>query len=96
MVKFLLSFLFLSFTSIVTIVESSLISDQVCDRQLEYFDVDLGARKQWALFGEIKNYVKLFDLFQKYFFNQCLTRGQKCLRVFFEGTLLVPVVLQIV
>lgn len=68
MVKFLLSFLFLSFTSVVTIVESSLISDQVCDRQLEYFDVALEARNQWALFGEIKTYMELFDLLQKYIF----------------------------
>lgn len=51
MVKCLVIFLFLSLTACA--VQSSAVDDTSCDHHLESFDLALGNREDWALFGEL-------------------------------------------
>lgn len=36
---------------LITLAKSSVINDELCDRQLSYFDDALDSRQGWALFG---------------------------------------------
>lgn len=44
----------LIFFSILARIASSQGNDELCDRQLEYFENSLKQREEWAIFGMIK------------------------------------------
>lgn len=88
MVKFLFEFFVLSFTVIAT--QSSAINDQVCDRQLEYFDNELNAREHWALFGEIKIFRNFQITDKKRIENSVFDTWAKLPSGVFRGNLVSP------
>lgn len=71
------------FVLLVNSIQSAVIDDAVCDRQLDYFDDALSNREHWALYGKNRSYELIVQLSKRNFFFKFLTRGQNSNLAFF-------------